>query len=419
MSIFQIIALLLVLAGGFGLLNHHVLRLPTTVGLVFSALAVSFGAILLDRLLPGLGIGETARSLITRIDFAEALMQGMLSFLLFAGALHVNIADLSREKWTVGVLASGGVLLATFLVGLGLHLALDVPFLIALVFGALISPTDPVAVMGILKTVRVPKSLETRIGAESLLNDGVGVVIFLVMVALAFGAGHGDTSIGPVEVVKLFAAEAVGGALLGALAGWIAFQAIRSVDEYTLEVILTLALVAGTYALASVIHVSGPIAVVVAGLIIGNRGMEQGMSETTRLHVRSFWHLTDEILNAILFLLIGFEVLAIAFDASQVLAALVAIPLTLAARLISVSLPLAALRLTGRLEKGAIAIMTWGGLRGGISVALALSLPEGEWKPLILTATYAVVIFSICVQGLTVGPLIRRASGLEARPEQG
>lgn len=414
MTPFDLAALLFVLAAAFGLLNHHLLKLPTTIGLVVIALAVSFALMGIDLAAPGLGIQDTVRGLVEQVDFEDALMNGMLSFLLFAGALHVDLEDLAKERWTVGVLATLGVLTSAFIVAMGLHLIVGLPFLVALAFGALISPTDPVAVMGILKTVRVPKSLEVRIGGESLLNDGVGVVVFLIVVALAFGTDGGE--VGAAEALRLFAVEALGGAALGAGAGWLAYRMIRSVDDYVLEVIATLALVMGTYAVAHALHVSGPIAVVVAGLWIGNHGFRFGMSEKTRDHMRTFWHLIDEVLNAVLFLLIGFEVFQIDMDADYALAAVVAIPLVLFARFVSVSMPLSVLHLRGRLERGALAILTWGGLKGGISVALALSLPPSDYKPLLLTATYAVVIFSIVVQGLTVGRVIRAAAGERVAP---
>ncbi|MEC8852358.1 MAG: cation:proton antiporter, partial [Pseudomonadota bacterium] len=271
-------------------------------------------------------------------------------------------------------------------------------------------PTDPVAVLGILKTVSVPKSLETKIAGESLFNDGVGVVVFLVMVALAFPKA-GAPPMDAMAVVELLLVEAVGGAVLGLATGWIAFRMIRLVDEYNLEVIITLALAMGAYALAGALHVSGPIAVVVAGLLIGNHGVRLGMSARSAEHVRTFWHLIDEILNAALFLLIGVEVFALTFGAREALIALVTIPLVLVARAAAVGLPIGLLRWAQPFTPGGAPVLIWGGLRGGISVALVLSLPDGPDKPLLLAATYAVVIFSIVVQGLTVRRVIQRFIG--------
>jgi CPA1 family monovalent cation:H+ antiporter len=304
-------------------------------------------------------------------------------------------------------MATFGVVLSTFVVGVGFWWLTGVPILVALVFGSLISPTDPVAVMGILKTVTVPKSLETKIAGESLFNDGIGVVVFLVLVALAFPVA-GAPELTWVDVVKLLLVEAVGGAVLGLATGWLAFRMLRKIDDYTLEVIITLALVMGGYALAGAIHVSGPITVVVAGLLIGNTGVRLAMSEKTAGHVRTFWHLVDEILNAVLFLLIGVEVFAISTAWQDLSIALIVIPLVLLARTLAVALPMGVLRLRRQFTPGALPVMVWGGLRGGISVALVLSLPAGPDKPLLLTVTYVVVIFSIVVQGLTVRQVIQR-----------
>jgi len=406
MTVLDIAAVLVCLAAGFGLINHHLLKLPTTIGLVVIALASSLGLLLVDLALPGLGLGETVRRLIAGIDFYAAVIDGMLGFLLFAGALHVDLESLRSQKWAIGLMASLGVVISTLLIGLGMAAIAGLPLLVALVFGALISPTDPVAVLGILKRVKVPQSLETKIAGESLFNDGVGVVVFLILTALAFGTG--GEPVGPGAVAELFLVEVVGGALLGGVAGWLAYRLLRQVDEHNLEVMLTLALVMGSYALAHALHVSGPIAVVVAGLWIGNHGVRFGMSERTRENVLTFWHLLDEILNAVLFLLIGLELLAIPFEPGHALVALMAIPLVLAARLVAVAAPITLLKAARSFTPGAIPIMTWGGLRGGISVALVLSLPDG---PLLVTATYAMVVFSIIVQGLTFEPVIRRLLG--------
>ncbi|GHD57101.1 sodium:proton antiporter [Thalassobaculum fulvum] len=406
---FHVAAILVVLTAAFAALNHHLLRLPASIGLLVVALAASLATMGIDALVPGLGIAGMIRSQVEAIDFDATLMDGMLGFLLFAGALHVDLGDLKAQRWVVAVMASVGVVLSTALVGLGYAWLAGVPIAVALVFGALISPTDPVAVLGILKVVTVPKSLEVKIAGESLFNDGVAVVVFLVLVAIAFpaGGGHGEAMTAG-GVALLFLQEAVGGVLFGGVLGWLTYQVLKRTDEYVLEILLTLALVMGGYGLAHALHVSGPLAMVVAGLFIGNHGVAFGMSPKSARHVLDFWHLVDEVMNAVLFLLIGVEVFAIPFGERALLPALAAVPLVLAVRFLAVLLPVSVMRLRREFTRGAVAVMTWGGLRGGISVALALSLPDSEWKPTILTATYVVVVFSIVVQGLTVGPLIRR-----------
>lgn len=411
MTPLQIASLLVCLAAFLGVVNHFLLRLPSAIGLVITGLVAALAIIGLDEIFPALTIEETVRRLVLEIDFSDALLEGMLGFLLFAGALHVDLETLRQQKWVVALTASIGVLISTALVAAGFGWLAGAPLLIALVFGALISPTDPVAVLGILKSAQVPKSLEVKIAGESLFNDGVAYVLFLILVALAFGQGHGEAPIGAVEILELFVLEVGGGAILGGAAGWLVFQAMRRIDDYALEVLLTLALVMGLYALASALHMSGPIAVVIAGLFIGNTGVRFGMSETTRQHVDAFWRLVDEILNAVLFLLIGLEVFALALRMDWLQLGLIMIPLVIAARFVAVLFTVSLLRFRREFTEGAVPIMTWGGLRGGISVALALSLPDSEWKPLILTVTYVVVIFSIVVQGLTVRAVARHFLG--------
>ncbi len=333
----------------------------------------------------------------------------MLSFLLFAGALHINLNDLAERKWSIGSLASVGVLLSTFLVGsaawwlLG-ALGIGMPYLYCLLFGALISPTDPIAVLGLLKTAGAPKSLETKIAGESLFNDGVGIVVFLALLEVA--SGHHAVNAG--EVTLLFVQEVVGGALFGLGLGYVAYRMLKSVDNYQVEVLITLALVFGGYALANSLHLSGPIAIVLAGLLIGNHGRAFGMSETTRHHLDVFWELIDEILNAVLFVLIGLEVMVLTFTRAHLVAGLLLIPIVLGARFVGVGIPITVLRLFRSFTPGAVRILTWGGLRGGISVALALSLPAGPERETILTVTYILVVFSIVVQGLTLQRLMRR-----------
>jgi Na+:H+ antiporter len=413
MNILQIASLLIVLAASFGAINYLFLRLPSAIGILVVAFVASLAILGLDWLVPTLTIAEEVRGLVQGIDFSDALLEGMLGLLLFAGALHVKIADL-REQWrVVFLMATLGVALSTLVVGLGFSWITGMPLLVALVFGALISPTDPVAVLGVLREASLRKSLETKIAGESLFNDGVGYVVYLILVGLAFPAigGHGEAAHGGgglTDAARLFFQEAVGGAVLGIVLGWLVFRVMRRIDDYPLEVLITLALAFGGYELAVALHVSAPIMAVSAGLLIGDIGAKHGMSEQTRDYVDAFWKLIDEILNAVLFLMIGFEVFAVAFTFDSVTAGVLAIGLALVARLVAVAVPVLLLRPFRSFSAGVIPIMTWGGLKGGISVALALSLPEGEWKATILAATYMVVLFSIIVQGLTVAKLAAR-----------
>lgn len=407
MSFLQITSLLIVLAGLFGAINYLVLKLPAAIGILVVALLASFGIMALDLALPALGLADTVRATVQGLAFSDALLEGMLGLLLFAGALHVKLSDL-REQWRlVFLMATLGVALSTLIAGFGFWWMTGMPLLIALVFGALISPTDPVAVLGVLREANLRKSLETKIAGESLFNDGVGYVVFLVLVGLAFPSGDAHGS-GLEAAALLFVQEALGGAVLGIVLGWLTFRLMRRIDDYSLEVLLTLGLAFGGYELAVALHVSAPIMAVCAGLLIGDIGTKHGMTEQTRNYVDAFWKLIDEILNAVLFLMIGFEVFALAFDVSDLMIGVMSIALALVARLVAVAVPVLVLRPFRSFPRDVIPIMTWGGLKGGISVALALSLPEGEWKPLILTATYVVVIFSIVVQGLTVTRLANR-----------
>ena len=420
LSAFDIIACLLTLSAIFGYINHRYLRLPHTIGLVVIALAASGAIVLLELVAPSTSVSETVTATLGSIDFYDTLMNGMLSVLLFAGAVHVDLDELAVRKWAIGTMATLGVVTSTFLVGTAMwwvfnFAGVPMPFIWALVFGSLISPTDPVAVLGILKTVRVPKLLEAKIAGESLFNDGVGVVVFSIILTIAVGSGSpGGETVGVMSVFKLFMLEAVGGGILGIIAGYLAYAAMRRIDEHNLEVLITLALVCGTYALALHLHMSGPIAVVIAGLFIGNHGARFAMSENTREHVFQFWELSDEILNSVLFLLIGLEVLVIGSAFEYAWIALVAIPIVLLARFISVAIPISLLSIRETFTKGAVTMLTWGGLRGGISVALALSLPATLYKGPILAATYAVVVFSIIVQGLSMKSLVRY---LDMRPD--
>lgn len=412
MTILQIASLLIVLSALFGAINYLFFKLPSTIGILVVSLIASMAVLGIDVVWPGLGIADAVRSEVTGIDFSDALLEGMLGLLLFAGALHVKLSDL-RQQWTVVFLmATLGVGLSTIIAGVGFSWITGAPLLVALVFGALISPTDPVAVLGVLREANLRKTLETKIAGESLFNDGVGYVVFLVLVGLAFPSGHHGNGVGDAAI--LFVQEAFGGAVLGVVLGWLAFRLMRLIDDYPLEVLITLALAFGGYTLALKLHVSAPIMAVCAGLLIGDVGAKHGMSEETRDYVDAFWKLIDEILNAVLFLLIGFEVFAIAFPTDHVIAGLASIALALVARFAAVFVPVTLLKPFRAFSDGVIPIMTWGGLKGGISVALALSLPENDYKPIILTATYMVVIFSIIIQGLTVG---RVANKLGREPD--
>jgi CPA1 family monovalent cation:H+ antiporter len=410
MSLFHLAAIVVTLAALFGWVNQRFLRLPTAIGIMAIALFASLVLILLGH--AGVHVDWEAERVLAKVHFDETLMQGMLSFLLFAGGLHLDLEELSRSKWPISFLATFGVLISTALVGLatyGLSAALGrpVPLLAALTFGALISPTDPIAVLGLLRSAGVPKTLHSVIAGESLFNDGVAVVLFLVLSGIWAGNGGASAS----AVALLFLREAVGGAVLGLALGYATYLLLRSVDEYTVEVLLTLALVMGGYALASAVHTSGPIAIVVAGLLIGNHGRRFAMSQRTREHLDAFWELLDEILNAVLFVLIGLELLVLEFHLHYLMMAAIAIAMVLLARLASVALP-AVLPVAGlRFGRRDIAILTWGGLRGGISVALALSVPVSDARGLIVATTYGVVVFSILVQGLTVGRVARTLGG--------
>ncbi len=401
---------LLVLAAVFGYLNLKLFKLPTTIGIMLISLLVSVLLLVFRDALPILS--EAADRFVESIDFNKALMEGMLSFLLFAGALHVNLGDLLDQKKVVSIMASFGVILSTFLVGGASWLLLplfgfEVPFIWCLVFGSLISPTDPVAVLGILKTAGAPKSLETKITGESLFNDGVGVVVFLALLGIAVG-GQGDHGIsGAGDIVQLFLWEAGGGMLWGFVLGLGAYFMLRSIDNYQMEILITLALVVAGYRLASQWHLSGPLAMVVAGLMMGNHGRSFAMSDKTREHLDTFWELVDEILNAVLFLLIGLELFVLDLSGKAVAAGAILIVVVLGARFTATSVPVMLLRRKREFSPGVVRVLTWGGLRGGISVALALAIPKSiEHREVILVATYVIVIFSIAVQGLTLKPLV-------------
>ena len=409
MTFLQITSALIVLAGTFAAINAIFFRLPSAIGILIVSLLASLGLLGLDALWPGLHLTAELQRMVVAFDFSDALLEGMLGLLLFAGALHVKFSDLKAHWGIVMLMATMGVCLSTLVAGVGFSWITGAPLLIALVFGALISPTDPVAVLGVLRAAKLPKSLETKIAGESLFNDGVDYVVFLALVGLAFpAAGAHGASFG--DAALLFFREAFGGAVLGLALGWGTYRVMCEINDYSVEVLLTLALAFGGYQLALWLHVSAPIMAVCAGLLIGDEMTAHAMTQKTRDYVDAFWKLLDEILNAILFLMIGLEVFAIAFSIGAITAGLLAIGLSLLARWCAVIVPIMVLRPFRDFSQGIVPIMTWGGLKGGISVALALSLPESEFKPLILTVTYIVVLFSIIVQGLTVAPMARRVS---------
>lgn len=406
MGIFDVTAILVTVAAVFSFINYRFIKLPAAIGLMLIALAMSLGLIALAKLgYPGLE--HAVERFVRRIDFNQTLMHGMLSFLLFAGALHVNLNDLAEQKWVIGILATLGTVCSAFVVGTLFWLVanligLPFPIIYCLLFGALISPTDPIAVLGILKSAGASKALETKITGESLFNDGVGVVLFILVLRLA----SGDQEISAAHIALFFAEEALGGVAFGLVLGGVAYWMLSRVDNYSVEVLITLALVMGGYSLALAIHTSGPIAMVVAGLLIGNHGRRLAMSDRTREHLDTFWELIDEILNTVLFLVIGLEVLLLAFSEKTALLALLAIPMVLLARFLCVGAPIRLMALRREFSTGVVKILTWGGLRGGISVALALSIPASAERDVILPVTYTVVVFSIVVQGLTIGRLI-------------
>ena len=407
----DITAICLVVTALLAYLNHRFTRLPTTIGVMVIALAISLAIIALNRLGLDHGLRDFEESFVRSIDFSNVLMQGMLSFLLFAGALHVDIKALKSFRWQVATLALVGTTVSTVVVGFALWFVLpivgvELDLLHCLLFGALISPTDPIAVMGILKSAHAPKDLEMVIAGESLFNDGVGVVLF----SLIFGViASGETpTVG--SAAGALAREAGGGILFGLVLGYATYRLLKSIDNYQVEVLLTLGAVMGGYAAASHLHISGPLAMVVIGLMIGNEGRAHAMSDDTRRYIDMFWELIDEILNAVLFVLVGIEVLLIAFSGPLLLAGAIAIAITLLSRWSTAGLPVFALPRVFRLPEGSAAVLTWGGLRGGISVALALSLPFSDARDVILALTYLVVVFSILVQGLTIGKVVRRST---------
>jgi len=414
-SLLDLSAILLALSAGFGWLNQKYSPLPHTIGLLLMSVVVSSILVIVDLAAPSHHLFAPLTNALLQIDFTSVVMNGMLGFLLFAGALHVDLEKLRQRAVPVLMLALLGTTISTAVVGFGFYAAcvvigLPIPIPWALVFGALISPTDPVAVLSTLKNIRVPADLEIEMQGESLFNDGIGIVLFTVLLRFALG---GD-DIGAVAIGKLLLFETGGGILLGLAGGYLTYRAMHAIDDYAIEVLLSLALVTGVYAAALRLHCSGPLAVVAAGLLIGDRGPRYAMSEQTQRYLFGLWTLIDEILNSVLFLLIGLEVLLLRFGGLALAGATVAIPIVLIGRLTAVSLPLLFLAGTKLVSAHNIPFLTWAGVRGGISVALALSVPENPAKAPILAATYAVVVFSVVVQGSTLGAVARRT--LRATP---
>lgn len=407
MKLFDTFSILIVLAATFAYINHRFIKLPSTIGLMFLSLISSIGLIIIGTVSPFFLSEATAA--LANFDFTELLMGSMLSFLLFAGAIHVKLDELRNVFWSVTLFSTLGVIIATFVIGGAMYFILplfqiEMPFLYCLLFGSLIAPTDPIGVLGVLKEAKVPKDLEMKITGESLFNDGVGVVVFLTILEIA------QKPVSPTwfDVSRLFALEAFGGILFGLLVGYAGFWLMRSIDNYAVEILITLAMVMGGYSLSHFLHVSGPLAMVVAGLLVGNQGKKHAMSAITEEYVDKFWELIDEVLNALLFVIIGLELLVIKFTSNFVVIGLIAIVVVLLTRYISILLPSQIIRLKEEVNHSTILMLVWGGLRGGISIALALSLKPEFGKDLWVALTYFVVAFSILVQGLTVGRLASR-----------
>lgn len=408
MDLYYSFSVLIVLASFFAYLNIRFLKLPATIGIMIIAMITSILLVIFGKFFPE--YLHDFSHFISDFDFTEILMGAMLNFLLFAGAIHINLKDLKEQKGPIMVFSTISVLISTFIIGfllnyISMFLGKEIPFIYCLLFGALISPTDPIAVLSILKNANVPKSLETKIAGESLFNDGVAVVVFAVILQMAQNTG---TEFSFADVSWLLIKEAAGGFILGMLLGFGASRAIGRVDDYKTSVLITLSVVMGGYLIAHAMHISGPLTMVAAGIMIGNYGKNKKMSPITRDYLGKFWELIDEILNAILFLFIGFELLLIPGILSYWRIGLICIFMVLLARYLSIFIPTLIIPFKKKFESATIKIMVWGGLRGGVSIALALSIAEGPFKKDILAITYFVVVFSIIVQGLTVGKLANR-----------
>jgi CPA1 family monovalent cation:H+ antiporter len=414
MELFHLFSILIVLSAAFAFINFRVLKLPSSIGLMIVSLAFSIVIIIIGNFIPA--IKHLVINQVKSIDFSELLLEVMLSFMLFAGAIHIKFKDLKNARLIILLFSTVSVLISTFIIGFSAYYILmvfgiKVQLIYAMLFGALISPTDPIAVISILKNAGISKSLETKMAGESLFNDGVAVVVFLTLLELT----KTNVEIDFLSIITLFGHEAIGGLILGFIIGWIGFKMIASIDNYQVEVLITLAIVMGGYTLAHFIHVSGPLAMVVSGLIIGNHGKDKGMSEVTAEYIDKFWELIDEILNAILFVLIGLEILVIHSQGIIVLISLILILIGLIARYISVFIPSLLIRFKEKIGRKTLYILTWGGLRGGISIALALSIPSQFNKEIWVTITFVIVCFSILVQGLTIGKFAKSLQGKNKR----
>ncbi len=416
MAIYNIITVIIVLAAIFGYINFRFIKLPGTIGIMLISLVASLVVIGVGMIEPA--FFEKTTNVLSTIDFHTALMKVMLSFLLFAGAIHIDSKKLKSERASIITFATIGVVISTFVVGTLIYattqlFGLSINYLYCLLFGALISPTDPIAAIGILKKAKIPASLEIKISGESLFNDGVGVVIFATIYEIA---QVGFANVSGWDIAWLFLKEAGGGLIFGWLLGYLGYWALKTIDNYVVETMITLAIVMGGYLLAAKMHISGPLAMVMAGLITGNKSLDTGVSDITRDYIGKFWEMIDEDMNAILFLLIGFEMLIIPFNMTLLWLGCIAIIIVLLARFLSVSIPIMFLRYKKTpFEKNTIPILTWGGLRGGISVALALSVPKYMYGEVFVSITYIVVLFSILVQGLTIGKFARRLAAKDAQ----
>ena len=408
MTPFALLSTIVTLAALFGLISHRVLRLPTSIGTTILSLCGAAALMLAGHAAPGLS--AAARHLVGSIDFNQVVLHGLLAFLLFAGALQLDLAELARQKLSVVSLSIFATALSTvFIAGVfkGALMLVGIPLstMGALLFGALISPTDPIAVLEMLRRVGAPAALEAQLAGESLFNDGIGAVIFLALV----NASISGSLPSPGRFAYLLLLEASGGIALGLLLGYLTYRLLRTVDSHRIEVLLTLALAMGGYALADALHVSAPLEAVTAGLLVSGRARTLAMSPRTRENVDTFWELLDDILNVVLFLLLGLELLVMPLEGRFLVAGLLAIPIALLGRFTSVGITVGALTAVRARTPGTVRILTWGGLRGGLAVALALGLPatHGIDRSLLLVTTYVVVVFSIVVQGLTIAPLIR------------
>ncbi|MDB5774841.1 MAG: sodium:proton antiporter [Herbaspirillum sp.] len=409
---FDAAAVSIVLAAIFGYLNHRTFRLPQPVALTVMGCAAALTVAAVDRFVPHIHMRAGVVRFISTVDFRSTLMDGMLCFLLFAGALNVNIHEMRKSRWAIIVLSTVGVAISTALIGGAFYVVagifgLAVPLIWCFVFGALISPTDPVAVMEVMRRAELPPALEATVAGESLFNDGVGIVIFALILASAMGTQSFST----VRAAALFLQAGGGGLLLGLALGWLAYRAIATIDDYRVEVMISLAVVMGGYSIANRLHVSGPVAMAVAGVLIGSRDVAEVMSQTSRDYLLKFWDLIDEILNAVLFLLIGVAIIVIPHNFAVLWAGVAAIPVALAGRAVSVAVPLLVMRPFTRLGHPAGTVLIWGGMRGGVSIALALGLPDSQYRSAILTAAYVIVLFSVLVQGSTIERVVGRRAG--------